>query len=152
MRGQRVLIQERGLLRIGGAIDVNQPEIDLELCRISAKLALAIYYQERGQPASKDCRINTQWTHVQNAAAVQSVQRMIASIPKQAILQMGKWNTEPSFFLKYHFEAGQMFSVAIFHESVALMAQLSEPQVQHWGDPWTFVMAPTPGSGIVPVT
>jgi hypothetical protein len=148
MHGQRLWAMERGVWVRIGAIDVNQPEVNLGLCRIAAKLALAIYYESRSSPASKGCRINTQWTHCQNAGAFKHVQNTIQGIPSQAILQMGKWNTQDSFFLKYHDEDGLLFSAAIFHQSVALIAQLREPGMPHHEQKWQFIMSPLPGTGI----
>jgi hypothetical protein len=63
---------------------------------------------------------------------------------------MGKWDTQDSFFLKYHCEDGRLFSVAIFHQAVALIAQLREPQVPQ-GEKWDFIMSPLPGTGITVV-
>ena len=148
MHGQRLWAMERGVWVRVGAIDVNQPEVNLGICRIAVKLALAIYYESRSSPASKDCRINTQWTHCQNAGAFKHVQNIIQAIPSRAILQMGKWNTQDSFFLKYHYEDGLLFSAAIFHQSVALMAQLREPGMRHHEQKWQFIMSPLPGTGI----
>jgi hypothetical protein len=53
MHGQRLWAMERDVWVRVGAIDVNQPEVNLGLCRIAAKLALAIYYESRSSPASK---------------------------------------------------------------------------------------------------
>jgi hypothetical protein len=147
MRGQRLWAKERGVWVRVGAIDVGHPEVDLALCRIAAKLALAIYYETTSRAASRDCVINTQWTHCQNANTFQHVQNIIGSIPSQVSLQMGKWSTQGSFFLKYHYEAGMLFSAAIFHQSIALIAQLREPRLPP-GNKWQFVMAPRPGIGI----
>ena len=148
MHGQRLWANERGVWVRVGAIDVNQPEVHLGLCRVAAKLALAIYYEIRSSPASKNCRINTQWRHCQNADTFKHVQNIIQALPREAILQMGKWNTQDSFFLKYHYEDGQLFLAAIFHGAVALIAQLREPQVPHQGEKWQFVMFPSPDTGI----
>jgi hypothetical protein len=147
MRGHRVWVKERGVLVRGGAIDVNQPEVNVGLCRIAAKLALAIYYETQSSPAAHNCLINTQWTHSQNAETFANVKNIIQAMPAQATLKQGKWNTEESFFLKYHYECGQLFSVAIFHEAVALIASLSEPHAPH-GEKWQFAMSPLPGTGI----
>jgi hypothetical protein len=147
MHGQRLWVEERWVWVRVGAIDVGHPEVDLALCRIGAKLALAIYYEITSRPASAECVINTQWTHCQNANTFQHVQNIIGSIPSQAGLQMGKWSTQDSFFLKYHYDAGMLFSAAIFHQSIALFAQLRGPGLPP-GQKWQFVMAPRPGVGI----
>src|SRR5436309_9558979 len=44
-------VKQRGVWVRVGAIDVNQPEVNQGLCRIAAKLALAIYYETRSTPA-----------------------------------------------------------------------------------------------------
>lgn len=141
------LISRRGILLRGGAIDVNQPEVHLSLCRVAAKLALAIYYETQSSPAAKDCWINTYWAHSQNAQTFTDVNNLIQMMPAHATLQMGKWNTEVSFFLKYLYEDGQLSLVAIFHESIALIANLCEPQKPR-GEKWQFAMSPQPGTGI----
>src|SRR5262249_30260431 len=86
MRRQRLWAKERGVWVRVGAIDVGHPEVDLALCRIAAKLALAIYYETTSRPASPECVINTQWTHCQNANTFQQVQNIIGSIPSQVSL------------------------------------------------------------------
>jgi hypothetical protein len=68
---------ERAVWQRVGAIDVNQLEVHEGLCRIAAKLALAIYYQIKSVPASPACRINCQWTHSQKAETFKSVQNII---------------------------------------------------------------------------
>jgi hypothetical protein len=148
MRGHRSWKNKQGMLVPVGVIDVNQPEVNLGLCRIAAKLALAIYYENQLKPAAKDCRINTQWIHSQNAYAFKNVQNIIQAMPHQAILTMGKQNTEDSFFLKYHYGDGHLFIAAIFYEAVALIANLCEPQVPLQGEKWQFIMSPLPGTGI----
>jgi hypothetical protein len=147
MKGRRIWAYERGILVRKGAIDVNQPEVHLSLCRIGAKLALAIYYQLRSLPAVSGCQINTQWTHSQNEDNFNHIQNLIQLAPGQASLQMGKWNTDESFFLRYHYENGQLFCVAIFHQSVALIAKLCEPSVP-LQEKWQFSMSPRLGTGI----
>jgi hypothetical protein len=141
------LIDTRGILVWGGAINVNQPEVDTSLCRVAAKLALAIYYETQSSPAVKDCWINTYWAHSQNAQTFKDVNNLIQAMPAQATLQMGMWNTEDSFFLKYLYDDGQLSLVAIFHESVALIACLCEPQVPR-GKRWQFTWSPQPSTGI----
>jgi hypothetical protein len=130
-----------------GAIDVNQPEVNQSFCRVAAKLALAIYYETQSTPAVKECWINTLWTHSQNAETFTSVKNTIKAMPNQATLQMGRWKTDDSFFLKYLYEGGQLFLVAIFHESVALVANLCEPNAPR-GEKWQFAMSPQPHTGI----
>jgi hypothetical protein len=141
------LINRRGVLVRGGAIDVNQPEVDMSLCRVAAKLALAIYYETQSLPAVKDCWINTYWAHSHNAQTFADVNNLIQAMPAQATLQMGRWNTEDSFFLKYLYEDGQLSLAAIFHESIALIACLCEPQVPR-GEKWQFTWSPQSGTGI----
>lgn len=147
MNGHQVWIEEGGVLVRGGAFNVNHPEVNLALCRVAAKLALAIYYETRSSSAVTDCWINTQWTHSQNAEVFANVKNIIQAMPAQTTLQMGKWNTEDSFFLKYYYEEGQLYSAAIFHESIALIANLCEPQAPR-GEKWQFAMSPQPGTGI----
>jgi len=64
-------------------------------------------------------------------------------------LKQGKWKTDNSFFSKYYFEDGHLFSIAIFHQSIALVARLQEPNASPsaW-EKWQYVMVPKPGIGI----
>jgi hypothetical protein len=149
MHARKVWANRGGLLMRQGAIDVNQPEVHQSMSRIAAKLALAIYYQAKGTPAATTCRIKTQWTHCQNPDTSQRVKNLIQIVPAQAILQMGKWKTDESFFLKFHSEDHKLASVAIFHEAVALIALLQEaPLDPNDHERWDFVMAPKAKIGI----
>jgi hypothetical protein len=51
MKAGPKLISRQGVLVRGGAIDGNQPEEHLSLCRVAAKLALAIYYETQSVTA-----------------------------------------------------------------------------------------------------
>jgi hypothetical protein len=119
------------------------------LCRIAAKFALGVYYNTAKKVASKDVRINTQWTHSQNTGTFSNVENVIRLLPNIKFLQMGKWKTDETFFARYYFEDGELFVLTIFHEAIALIAQLREPNPAHppW-EKWDFVMAPTPGVGV----
>jgi hypothetical protein len=75
------------------------------------------------------------------------VQHISEAMPAQVTLRQGSWNTEDSFFLKYLYADGQLSLVAIFHQSIALVACLCEPQVPRGGK-WQFAMSPQPGNGI----
>jgi hypothetical protein len=115
-------------------------------------LALATYYEFFSRPAVEDCLINTQWTHIHNRAAIESVNNIVGLAPHQSTLKQGKWEADDSFFLKYLFEEGQLFSAAILHESVALMSQLREPGTSAPWEKWQFVMAPRAGVGIAVIS
>ena len=148
---QGVWVKQKGIYQRSIALDVGVPEIKLEMNRIAAKLCLAQYYSRFGRPAVAGCRINTQWTHVQNVATGESVQRLISAIPFQNILQQGNWRTDETFYIKSHYENGQLFTLAIFHELIAHIAILTEPGVQASTPVWQYIMSPTPGAGIIPV-
>jgi hypothetical protein len=148
MKGQRAWINQGGVLVHGGTINVNQPQVDLSLCRIAAKLTLATYYNTKSCPAQVGCLINTQWTHNQNTGAFQHVQNVIDAIPATATLQAGRWKTDDTFFLKHYFEGGHLFTGAIFHQAVALIAHLVEPGITVEWEDWQHVMALVPGKGI----
>lgn len=148
MNGGWVWAKEKGILMPAGSIDVDQPEIHFALCRVAAKLALAIYYYKVRSPASIGSLINTQWTHCHKADNFQQVNNMIDILPTLEVLQLGKWNTDDSFFLRHHFDHGVLSLVAIFHESVALIAQLAEPDVPTQWEKGQFVMAPIHDRGI----
>jgi hypothetical protein len=157
MNFQRLWTKERGLLVPGGAANVNQPEIHRALCLVAAKLALAIYYEDQKRPAPNGCLISTQWTHCHNTDHVKHVKNMINILPAIETLKQGAWKTDDTFFLKYHLEDGHLYVVAIFHESVALIAKLvanniqREPEMQEQSENWQFIMTPKAGSGITVV-
>ena len=127
MNRPKLWVRERSLYVRSGAIDVNQSEVNLALCRIAAKLSLAIYYSLQERSAATSCQIKTQWTHCQNSDTVQGVKSIIAASPQQAFLRMGQWHTDDTFFIRYYFENGRLFVAAIFHESVALLLSSVSP-------------------------
>jgi hypothetical protein len=149
--------KDRGLLVPGGAAKVNQPAIHHGLCLVAAKLALAIYYEDQKRPAPDGCLISTQWTHCHNESHVKHVKNMVDVLPATATLKQGAWKTDDTFFLKYHFEDGHLYTVAIFHEAVALIARLianniqREKEMQEQSENWQFLMTPKAGSGITVV-
>ncbi len=114
MNIRRLWTKEAGLLVPGGAANVDQREIHHGLCLVAAKLALAIYYEDQKRPAPDGCLISTQWTHCHNVNHVKHVKNMIDIIPATATLKQGAWKSDGTFFLKYHFENGNLYTVAIF--------------------------------------
>jgi hypothetical protein len=149
MNQGQVWIQQRGRLVRQGAINVNQPEVNESMCRVAAKLALAIYYQNEGTPAATTCRIKTFWTHCQNLNTFQQVTNLIRVLPEQANLKMGTWKSDEGFFLTFLLEGRKLASMSIFHEAVALIALLQEDAFQAQdNERWHFVMAPVAKSGI----
>jgi hypothetical protein len=157
MDGGRIWAKERGLWAPAGPSNVNHPEVHLGFCRIAAKLALAIYYEDQKRPAPDGCLISTQWTHCHNVNHVKHVKNMIDIIPATATLKQGAWKSDGTFFLKYLFENGNLNTVTIFHEAVALIAKLIANNIQRETamreqlENWQFVMSPKAGSGIVVV-
>jgi len=138
----QIFIQRRGRLVREGRINVNQREVHESMCRIAAKLALAIYYESKGTPAPTTCRIKTLWTHCQNAATFQQVTNTIR-------VNAGKWQGNKNFFLTFLLEGGMLASMSIFHEAVAFIALLqAAPSRLEGNEHWAFVMAPEAGSGI----
>ena len=145
----QVWIQQRGRLIRQTEINVNQPEVGEFMCRIAAKLALAVYYQNKRTPAATTCRIKTLWTHCQTLDRFQQVTNLIRALPEQANLQTGKWESDESFLLTFLLEGGKLGSMSIFHEAVALIALLQEgPLEADDNDRWDFVMAPVAKRGI----
>src|SRR5262245_43390686 len=85
MDGRRRWIQDKGIWSRGGAIKVDDPKIALSLCRIAAKLALAMFYEITKGAAPKGTRIHTMWTHSQREGA-RYVEDLVRTIPSQAVL------------------------------------------------------------------
>ena len=145
----KVWIQQRGRLVRQSAIDVNQPEVRESMCRVAAKLALALYYQNKGTPAATTCRIKTLWSNRQTLNTFQQVTNLIRVLPQQANSKMGMWKSDESFFLTYLSDGGRLASMSIFREAVALIALLEEGPFQaEDNERWDFVMAPVAKSGI----
>jgi hypothetical protein len=94
------LLPMNGILRQFGVLDVNQPEVDIGFCRIAAKIALAVFYQENGAAAPSGTRINTTWTHRFNPDAQEAVQTILQLFPDGQSLQAGKWKTDDTFYLR----------------------------------------------------
>jgi hypothetical protein len=142
-------IQQRGQLIRQNAINVNQPEVRESMCRLAAKLALAIYYQSNGAPAGTTCRIKTLWSHCQNPDTFQQVTNLIRDLPRQANLKAGTWTRDEDFFSTFVFEGEKLVSMSIFREAVALVALLQEgPLPAEDNGHWDLVMAPVAKSGI----
>jgi hypothetical protein len=147
----QVWSQQGGRLVRKSAANVNQLEVGESMCRIAAKLALAVYYQDRGAPAATTCRIKTLWAHRQNLGAFQQVTNVIRDLPEheQSNLKTGGWESDESFFLTSLREGGKLASMVIFHEAVALIALLEEGPVQaEANERWDFLMAPVAKRGI----
>lgn len=147
-------------IEIGGgktlpAIDVNQLEINQALCRISAKLALATYYGETGRIAGTHTRINTMWTHNQRQEGAQDVRDLLGRFPSTRQLKQGSWDTGDSFYIRFMIDENEQRTAlqlaAVFHESVALMAQFVEGgDASDWEElGYTFVPDATHGIRIV---
>jgi hypothetical protein len=144
-------IMERGVLRRTIGLNGNHPQVDKSVCRVAAKLALAAYYDHHKTAAPPTVKINTMWSHNQNRNANLAITNLLGSLPKDSFLRQGKsWNTQDTFFFRYHAEGDVFIVAAILHECVALMAHIApSTYVQNW-TPWHHVWAPVPGNGIRP--
>jgi hypothetical protein len=143
-------------VEVGGkmlpATDLNKREVNEGLCRIAAKLALATYYGETGRIASPGTRINTMWTHNQRKDGAGLVNELLAKFPAGRQLKQGRWDTSDSFFIRFLTESTVertvLQSAAVFHESVALMAQFLEGGDATDWEALAYTFSPDPNAGI----
>ncbi len=137
------------------AIDVNRPEINLGLCRIAAKLALATFYGETGSIAGPDTRIHAMWTHNQRHDSAREVEQLLGRFPSSKQLKQGQWDTGDSFYVRFMIDKNECRTVvqlgAVFHESVALMAQFVEGIDPADWEPLAYTFAPDAANGIMTV-
>ena len=77
-----------------------------------------------------------------------AVESFIALFPMHTDLRQGRWQTDESFFIRYAYGEGLLFTAAIFHKSIALMARLVEPGAATAIDLDELVMGPSPKFGI----
>jgi hypothetical protein len=106
-------------------LDASQPEFAHGACLVSAKLALAAYYERHKRPCPPSVKINTMWSHNQRSNARLTVQDLLRKAPSDLVLKQGAWNTEATFFLRYHSVDELFVSIAVLHESLALMAVIT---------------------------
>jgi hypothetical protein len=144
-REQRVI---RGILRPVSIIDLQHPEIRSALCRIAAKFALALHYEQFGKPAPEGTRINTSWSHVFNKDAKAGIDFILERFPVTMTLHAGKWKTDESFFLKSATADSHVVVAAVFHEAVVLAADLMVDNPSHPAAPWMNVLIPSAANGI----
>jgi hypothetical protein len=132
------------------ALDMNKPEVNESLCRIAAKLALATYYEETDRIVSPGTLINTMWTHNQRADSAQDVHDLLARLPSSNRLKQGRWDTSDSFFVRFLIDENKtaIQLAAVFHESVALMAQFVDGGDASDWEQLAYTFAPDPGHGI----
>lgn len=146
---QRVWLNQSGLRRRVLAINANNQQIEASVCRVAAKLALATYHKHYCKAAPATVKINTMWTHNQNPHAVPEVAGLLAKLQVSKHLKQGAdWDTQDTFFVRYFADADAFFVVAILHESLALMAQITVAgEIQGWM-PWHRVWTVVAGQGI----
>lgn len=139
------------MLRRQFALDGNQPEVEESVCRVAAKLALAAYYEHHRKPAPPTVKINSMWTHNQNPHAAPGVAGLLKMLPRENYLKQGQdWDTQDTFFLRYHAEDHVFIVVVILHESLALMAHIADASYADGWQPWHQVWMPVQGKGIQP--
>jgi hypothetical protein len=91
------------------------------------------------------------WTHGQRRDARLAVDDLLRKAPRDLVLKQGSWNTEDSFFLRYHSVDELFVSMAVLHESMVLMALITrDTETENWM-PWSHVWRPSPGKGIKPL-
>jgi hypothetical protein len=148
---RRVWVKQNGVLRRQLAFDGSHKQIEESACRVAAKLALAAYYDHHGQSAPATVKINTMWTHNQDPYTAPGVAGILERMPGEKYLKQGRnWDTQGTFFLRYHVEDDAFMMVAILHESLALMAQITDAGYQQGWMAWHRVWSPVPGKGIQP--
>ena len=134
------------------AIDLNKKEVNEGLCRIAAKMGLATYYGETGQIAKPGTRVNTLWTHNQRKDGREEVERLLGKFSKSKQLKQGRWDTGDTFFIRYLVEDTRdgvaVMAAAVFHESVALLAQMIDGCDAPPWESLAYTFAPDQADGI----
>ena len=134
------------------AIDVNKKEINEGLCRVGAKMCLATYYGETGRIAKAGTRINAMWTHNQRKDGREEVDRLLGQFSKGKHLKQGSWDTGDTFFIRYLVEQTPdgmaVIVAAVFHESVALLAQMVDGCDAPASEALAYTFGPDPLDGI----
>jgi hypothetical protein len=139
-----------GLLIGPLSVNDNHAQVVRSACILAAKLCLAAYYNHHGKPAPATVKNNTMWTHNQNQNTNLAVDNILRAMPGVKRLKQGTWDTEDSFFLRYFAEADAFMTVAVLHESPALMAQITDAKQAEGWMAWHHVWAPVKGQGITP--
>lgn len=143
-------VRERGLPIKRLSVNGNHAQVVRSACTVAAKLGVAAYYDHHGSPAPTRIKINTMWTHNQNQNTNLAVHNILRTMAGERHLQQGRWDTQDSFFLRYYAEADAFMMVAVLHESLALMAEITDGKhVEGWLA-WHHVWAPVKGEGIKP--
>jgi hypothetical protein len=141
-------VNHNGVLRRALAIDGNDQTIETSVRRVAAKLALATFYEHHGPATPQTAKINTMWTHNQSPHAAPGVAGVLGKMPRSKYLSQGKlWDTQDTFFVRYYAEPGAFFMAAILHESLALMAHISDGAYSQGWMAWHRVWKPAAGQG-----
>src|SRR5262245_50452826 len=128
--------------------NANKQEVNEGLCRVAAKLALSTYYEETKRIAQPGTRVNTMWTDNQRQDGAELVRDLLGRFPAGKQLKMGRWDSSKTFFIRYLVEGDVVQVAAVFHESVALMAQfLDGGDASNW-DGLAYTFSPDPKQGI----
>jgi hypothetical protein len=135
-----------------GALDLNQPELNEGFCRIAAKLAMGLYYEEKRRIASSDTLINAFWTHNQRKEGADLVPKLLGMFPTSQQLKQGMKDTGDSFFIRSCMDGPTVQVAAVFYESVALMAAFDDSAGSTEGPDWQFTFTPDPSEGIKTVS
>lgn len=144
--------ERRGLLAPHGVLSPNHQEIHRALCRVSAKLALAEYFQSTGSAAPLGTHIKTLWVHHSDLRTRETVDFILSHVPEARSLSAGQWNADQDFFMRVGKLDGHQFTAAFFHESVMLAAQLFAGEVEPAGQNWMKVFALRSDAGLVEVS
>ncbi len=141
-------VWENGLLLKRLSVNGNHAQVVRSACIVAAKLGLAAYYDHHGTSAPSTVKINTMWTHNQSQNTNLAVDNILRVMPGVRKLKQGTWDTEDSFFLRYFAEDDTFMMVAVLHESLALMAQITDANQGGDWTAWHHVWTPLKGRGI----
>lgn len=129
--------------------DAGDAQVTRSMCRVAAKLALAAYYARHQKACPASVKINTQFVHNQRRSTALAIGEVLRKVNTTLVLKQGAWNTEGSFFLRYHTADNGFASIAVLHESLALMAMINRADETKDWIPWAHVWKPAAGEGIV---
>ena len=113
-----------GVLRKVDQFRIDNPALSESLCRSSARLAVALYYEEFDRAVSVGSTVRSYWSHNQ-VRDLNKIQRLISRLPKDVVLKQGKkWDTEGVFFARHNSDKNRFVMIAVTYRTLVLFATI----------------------------
>lgn len=138
------LVNVNGLIQRVGLLSFDSWFLNRSLCRYSAKLSMAGYYNQFGRSFTAGT-IETFWAHAQKAG---DFQKVLGSMPRSISLRQGKWDSESAFFFKSALsDGGTYICASVFFRTLALFAIIPAENFKI-KDRWQFSWDTNPDVGL----